>query len=81
MPDGDVGFCREFGFIGNLNSETLENIYNSKKAISIRMQMRRCSYNCTFLTARFHENLFDELLRFKNLLFAKTPHRVSKDEE
>lgn len=67
MPDGTVGLCHEFGTIGNLALQLPKQIWNSKEAFLKRKQMKTCHINCSFLNARFHENLLEKNIHFKNI--------------
>jgi len=67
FPNGNIRVCPQFGSLGDLTLSSPKAIWNSKEVFWKRKQMKNCYYPCAFLSCRFRENIFEKILRSKNI--------------
>ena len=65
QPTGDVRICTEkYPFLGNILQEPPEEIWNSKKAMRIRNEMKKCRTNCTFSSCYYPVAIGENIRQF-----------------
>jgi MoaA/NifB/PqqE/SkfB family radical SAM enzyme len=73
-PWGNVSPCNgsdEEWIIGNIREDSLENIFNSKRAQEIAVRVKACDRNCTFVVTERHDMLRRPWIPVRWILYNK----------
>jgi len=65
MHNGIVRLCHGFEPIGDIATAAPDAIWNSRAIL--KEGMKRCKFNCSFMNCRFHENLLEKIVLFKDM--------------